>query len=274
VSAPADELRAIGAEVEAAGESPNGAVKASTADRPTVKVAIGTNENGQAIYEDRPALEVARNALRLESLRRVVQRGESGALFELELEDETLIRIGTIKDLRDPNKVGDVIAERPWPQETPPRYTRQKWDPIVEALRAIVTLEPSITPDDETREWLSDYLRARPTVTRDLSDPTERREAIDGNGISGNAGRSPVDPFWAADQLYVYLPDFHIYVRDQRRERLNVTMRDVAARLDRLGFRDYELKLSDAEVGAAATPDPGTATRRRYRRSPPGEFEV
>lgn len=247
MTAPADELRAAVADLDAEREAR------------TIRVTVWDGANKSQKEVD--PLEHARNRLRLPELRRVIQRGRSDALFDLELDGEKLIPVGTMKDLEDPAKVRPAIAESlPPDQLPPPRYTREKWDPVFECLCALRELvESEATPDDVTRGWLGRYTRER-EMTRDLSDPEERREAVTGSTAIAGAG---VDPFWAGGCLYLYLSDFEAFVKRQLRH--NVSLRDLSARLERLGFE------------AVVVRDPGDdrreEARRRYKRSKPG-FKV
>jgi len=250
----ADELKELGAEVD---PSRNGDDPAQAARMIRVTVWDGANKLARDVYP----LEHARDRLRLPELCRVIQRGRSDALFDLELEGGELIPIGTMKDLEDPAKVRPAIAESLPPEQLPPpRYTREKWDPIYECLCALRELvESETTPDDVTRGWLARYVRERPMPTRDLSDLEERREAVSGGALTGGG----VDPFLAGDCMYLYLSDFEAFVKRQLRH--NVSLRDLSARLERLGFE------------AAIVRDPGDdnreEARRRFKRSQPG-FKV
>jgi hypothetical protein len=242
----ADELR------EAIGEpGTNGAAPART-----VRVTVW--QGGNKFEQEVDPLEHARDRLALPTLARVVQRGRQDAVFDLELEDGRLIPIGTMKDLRsDPEKVTNAIAESLAPDETPPpRYTREKWDSVFRCLHSMkVLIESETTPDDVTHGWLVRYVRER-EQTRDLTDPEERREAVSGSALTAGG----VDPFYCEGQLYIYLQDFEFFVRRQLGR--NVTLRDLSARLERLGFESYTLR------------DPGDAkheeARRRFKRSAPG----
>lgn len=249
MTAPADELRTAVADLDAERQARTGR---------TIRVTVWDGANKSQKEVD--PLEHARDRLRLPKLRRVIQRGRSDALFDLELEGEKLIPIGTMKDLEDPAKVRPAIAESlPPDQLPPPRYTREKWDPVFECLCALRELvESDTTPDDVTRGWLARYVRERPMPARDLSDLEERREVVSGNGGALTGGG--VEPFRAEDCIYLYLADFEAFVKRQLRH--NVSLRDLSARLERLGFE------------AVVVRDPGDehreGARRRFKRSKPG----
>jgi hypothetical protein len=222
------------------------------------RITVTVWEGKNRLEKEVDPLDHARSRLRLPGLQRVIQRGRSDALFDLELEGGKLIPVGTMRALEDPSKVRPAIAEcLPPEQLPPPRYTREKWDPVFECLCALRELvESETTPDDVTRGWLARYVRERPTSARDLSDPEERREAVTSKAITGGG----VDPFRAEDCLYLYLSDFETFVKQQLRH--NVSLRDLSARLERLGFE------------AVIVRDPGDPrreeARRRFKRSQPG----
>jgi hypothetical protein len=163
-----------------------------------------------------------------------------------------------MKDLEDPAKVRPAIAESlPSDQLPPPRYTREKWDPVFECLCAMRELvESDTTPDDVTRGWLARYVGERGQRVRDLSNSEERRDAVSGAALAAG----DVDPFWAEECLYVYLGAFEHFVKHNLRH--NVSLRDLSARLERLGFEAVVLRApGDGEHEEA---------RRRFKRSRPG----
>jgi hypothetical protein len=241
---------------EAAGSNGTAPDAGEGSTRASVRVTIW--EAGNKFEQEVDPLEHARARLALPSLQRVLQRGTQDAVFDLELEDGRLIPVGTMKDLRlDPDKVTNLIAEFLPPDEPPPpRYTREKWDPIFRCLHALKEVrESETTPDDVTHGWLVRYMNERKTE-RDLSDPEQLQEVVKGSAITAGG----VDPFYYEGRLYIYLNDFEVYVRSQLRR--NVTARDLSARLERLGFEAHTLR------------DPGhldgEEARRRYKRSAAG----
>lgn len=233
----------------------NGAEPAAGGGK-TVQVTVWDGANKHV--RDVDPLDHARDRLALPTLRRVLQRGRQDAVFDLELEDGRLIPIGSMKDLRlDPDKVTNLIAEfLPASAPPPPRYTREKWDPVFQCLHALKEVrESETTPDDVTRGWLVRYVAER-ARDRDLNDYVERREAVAGSAITAGG----VDPFWFEARLYIYLEDFEAYVRHQLRR--NVTLRDLSARLERLGFEGYTLR--------DPHPRDDEQQRRRFKRSGEG----
>lgn len=206
-------------------------------------------EDGEPIADP---LEHARKKLKLPTLRRVVKRAKRDALYDLELEDGTLIPIGGIGQLKDPRKVEEAVADVA--DEMPQYYSGPKFRPIVNCLLAIAELEDSgVTPDTVTLGWLAGVFPDEATRVIDLESDDDRRLALS----------SDVGAFKREDDatLYIYLPAFELQLK--RRLQVLATQRDLAARLARLGFE--QVWVQERRRGHEQN-----VRKRRYWRSPVG----
>jgi hypothetical protein len=206
-----------------------------------------TDEEGEA----RQALPLARGRLGLPTLCRVIKRGRVNALYDLELEDGTIIELGPIGHLRDPRRVEEAIADVTG--HFPPYYSRPKFGDIANALLALAEIvDDGETPRTTTGEWVAELLDRGWARIVDLDDPQQRSEAIAG-----------AFAFRAADgRIYLRLQELERHVRLFLR--IPTTRRDLTARLQRLGFEQHRL----LEVHARR--DQGERRVRRYWRSPIG----
>jgi hypothetical protein len=197
------------------------------------------------------ALTFARHALDLPTLRRVVQRAREDALYDLEMEDGTLVPIGSISQLADPRRVDEAIAGQLGFMPDA-HYSRPQFKPVINALLAIAELEDGgATPGNLTRVWVARFAGER-AVGRvfNLTDP-EARSTI-------------LDETWQAfrgsdERLYLHGPAFLEFVRGALRERIEP--KETYARLARLGFDQYQ-------VAEQRTSRDSRPRKRRYLRSP------
>jgi hypothetical protein len=184
--------------------------------------------------EERDALEYVRKRLDLPTFRRTIKRGSEDAIYDLELEDGTLIRVGFIGDLRSPSKVADAIGDKLG--FLPPHYTPGKFRPIANALLAVAVTVDDSTPNDETRAWLTEFFEAKigNGASFDLEDDDDRATVVGGRGGDDGFDR-PLPAFRAVDgRMYVRLESLDDYLHRQLRKR--ISRKEIAARLGRLGF--------------------------------------
>ncbi|MEJ7785504.1 MAG: hypothetical protein WKF96_11925 [Solirubrobacteraceae bacterium] len=204
----------------------------STAPRKRLRdVSAGAPTIVNADGETVEALTVARSKLRLPELRRVIKRGQTDSLYDLELTDGTLIEVGGINAIKDPRQLEDRLADALG--SFPPYYKPSEFRAVANALLAVAELEDDgITPGNLTCGWLTGYLADRLGTPVDLTSPAERqRVATDRSPFHDTDGR-----------LYVPLEGlsgFVHYAAVVLRQRTG--SKDMSARLARLGFRREEV---------------------------------
>jgi hypothetical protein len=203
-------------------------VRVSTPARAALRLAAEgaphvPDEDGQQV----DALAHAQAKLRLPGLRRVIKRGTSDSLFDLELDDGTLIEVGPIGALKDPRQIEDRLADTLG--VLPPYYRPAAFRSVANALLAIAeTVDDGLGAGTVTRAWIGAYLHDRLGATLDLETPEGRRAAVHHR-----------EPFRdTTGRLYLPLEGVHGF------ERFVVTLlrqrastRELAARLARLGFQ-------------------------------------
>lgn len=230
-----------------------------------IRAAMNDRLKTREIYieidgEKVPALDYARRHLRLPNLRGVIKRGLTDSLYDLELDDRTLIPIGPYSHLKDPRKVEDQLGDIAG--ITLDYISGPKFRPIARALRAIATLDDDgTTPENVTCAWLANFIRGHDDRLADLDDPEIKAWAA---GVSGGSrGYMPGAFRDTHDRLWVHRDDFTRHVRNV--ERVGTTEKDVSARLKRLCFTSDRV---EAPHTARSTRKP----KRRYWRSEPGFY--
>ena len=150
----------------------------------------------------------------------------------------------------DPRRVEEAIADATG--VAPPYYSRPKFRTAANALLALAELvDTGETPQSTTREWIAELLDRGWSEPIDLDAPDQRARVIAGGfAFSATDGRT-----------YLQLSELDRYVRQLLR--IPTTRRDLAARLQRLGFAAYRLREAHTQRGQ-------TVRKVRYWRSPAG----
>jgi hypothetical protein len=187
------------------------------------------DEDGNPIKDP---LEYARDKLLLPSLARTVKRGHQEPLYDLELDDGTLIPLGDAERLLNPRKVAAALLDE---GVSIPTYSWPKFRPIAGCLRAIAEEQDTgATPDGDTTGWLARYAAECATAAVDLADPDQRADVL------GDLRRG----FYTTEpRLFIPSDRFAAWVTSALRVRM--THREMAARLQRLGFTREEVVATD-----------------------------
>lgn len=199
------------------------------------------------------ALDLAQRGLGLPELRRVIKRGRDRALYELVLEDGTVVPLGDVAAITSGTKVRLAIIDAL--TRYVPRLAGKGYEPICEALLSLAeVIDDGQSPLDEVRAWLSEESEYHRGRLVDLTDPEERLAVV-------RDGRSVLH---ATDgRVYVRLEA--LVQRAQRLHHVNVTGREVGARLAALDFE--RVKLRETNVG-------GEGRRQRWYLASPVGFDV
>lgn len=244
---PDSELQKIAK--SAAGYEPTHPITASAANPASSRVLDEDDE-------EHDAREFAARKLKLPSLRRVVKRGGEDAIFDLELDDAAVIRIGSISELRNPRAIEDAIADKLG--FFPPHYTPTKFRPIANALLKIAETVDESTPADETRGWIAAMYTRRGGRQLDLHD-AENRATV----VGGRHGTEQAEPIFrdGDGRVCLRLDAFDDFMHRDLRKR--VPARELKARLGRLGFKSQRVEGPRSKRGQKVP-------SRSFWTSPPG----
>lgn len=195
------------------------------------------------------ALDFLRRRLRL-PIASIAKLGtDLDAEFDLKLDDDATVRLGTAGDVLMQNRARAAIAASA--AKVVPRLKPAEWDQVVAAILQIaVTIDTHATTNSETRGWLAAFVRAAGTRVDD-DDREQFADAL----ADETASRALI----ANGRLYVQLGAFEAWVNHSRRESISASQ--LATRLVRLGFTNHR-----EQVRRPAGPQ----ARRRLWHSPAG----
>ena len=197
-------------------------------------------------------LEIVRGKLNLPELTKIVKHGRTGSAYNLHLDGDRIVSIGSITTLTSQAKFRQVFL--PQVRRNPPRYKTPEWDEIVEQIEQIAEERDAVaTMSEETISWISAAVTGN-AVRRNVNTDNSREMFV--LLAPGREGRPPF--FDTTGRLHLRLE--HIVQWLGRMSGLRVTQPELSARLSELDFERVQHAARSGEKTHKA----------RYWASPPG----
>jgi len=197
-------------------------------------------------------MDFLRRQLRSPDLRRVIQHGRGNSLWDLEFQDGTRVPLGNGEAIQEMKKVRAALLGIQRPIK---RFNPKEFEPVTEALSLVAEIEDTIGSEvEETAAWIASFVTM-------MGGSGVRK--LEGSHLL-NLLTSPDDlPAFRDEEGRVYLRLARLAQHVTKHIGQRTTVRDLSARLDRVGFTKKQLAIRDGEETLKA----------RYWRSPPA-FDV
>jgi hypothetical protein len=168
---------------------------------------------------------------------RVRKLGGKRGVFELILEDQSIVELGTASSVQSHREVSAAVFDAIG--RTIPPLKGELWRKVIDAIGTAAEVEEiGSSPEEELRSWLRAAERTTIRIVLDRSKPAElARHLRDGD-------HGPIC-FGPAGEFFVSLQPFIRYV--QINFAVRPTWADVTLRLRRLGFRPERLSARDKD---------------------------
>lgn len=101
------------------------------------------------------ALKTLRGLFKLPTLASVIQRGSSDSTYELKLEDGKIIVLGNSNEIHQQSKVRARLFDA---NVIMPKYSSEKWDGVLRAIRDAADVVETLTEAEELRGYVIEIL--------------------------------------------------------------------------------------------------------------------
>lgn len=193
-----------------------------------------------SVVELSPAVATIRRGLGI-PVARVRKLGRKRGVFELVLEDNSVVELGTASNVQSHREVSAAVFDAVGRTIQP--LKGELWRKVVDAIGKAATVEETgSAPEEETMHWVRSAARNSLKLKLDRDKPGETAKLL------RDGADAPV--YLGNDELFVCLPALirHVHINHGVRP----TWPEMALRLRRLGFRPELVSARDKEGVAKA----------------------
>lgn len=202
------------------------------------KKAAEERRRAAALKSKADAIALLRERFHLPKLAAVIQRGSSDSTYELKLEDNSIIVLGSAYEIHQQAKVRARLFDA---KAVMSKYSAEKWDEVLRAIRDAAEEVETFTEAEELRNYVQSYMRVNSTTKREhqglarlsLNEFKNEEALLSFLRVKRHKG------FFDDRRVYLSQSGFTAYINAFRSGRYSD--RDVADMLSRHGF-EYKQK--------------------------------